>query len=201
MCTVTYNEIKCSLCKTLIKSEVDRSKCYEVWNSEFTMNPLDFGGCKEGQTSVTKTKEEGMCDGCWLCGDVGGGSWNEGDGFWLRGLDCRGIFYKTHRAPLPIPIPNIVPPPSKMCTITFNETYCSHCKNLVQSDIDRNTCYEVLKAEHTAKPLAFGGCKDGQTTETTTKEVDMCGDCKAKDRGANVWKGSSMGAPPDMPQW
>lgn len=28
------------------------------------MNPLDFGGCKEGQTSVTKTKEEGMCDGC-----------------------------------------------------------------------------------------------------------------------------------------
>lgn len=88
-----------------------------------------------------------------------------------------------------------------MCTITFNETYCSHCKNLVQSDIDRDTCYEVLKAEHTAKPLAFGGCKDGQTTETITKEVDMCGDCKAKDRGANIWKGSSMGAPPDMPQW
>ncbi|KAK3498884.1 uncharacterized protein B0T23DRAFT_433829 [Neurospora hispaniola] len=177
MCTVTYNETKCSRCKTLIESEVDRSKCYEVWNSEFTMNPLDFGGCKEGQTSVTNTKEEGMCDGCRLCGDFGVGAGS-----------CPHSYSQFD-------------PPSKMCTITFNETYCSHCKNLTQSDIDRNTCYEVLKAEHTAKPLAFGGCKDGQTTETTTKEVDMCGDCKAKVRGANIWKGSSMGAPPDMPQW
>ncbi|KAK3350575.1 hypothetical protein B0H65DRAFT_418839, partial [Neurospora tetraspora] len=64
MCTVTYNEIKCSRCKTLIKSEVDRSTCYEVLTSQYTASPLVFGGCKAGQTSVTNTKEEGMCDSC-----------------------------------------------------------------------------------------------------------------------------------------
>ncbi|KAL0466013.1 hypothetical protein QR685DRAFT_506651 [Neurospora intermedia] len=192
---------ECSRCKTtLIKSEVDRSKCYEVWNSEFSMNPLDFGGCKEGQTSVTNTKEEGMCDGCKkrLNDEVDARRWGWGwKGEWMR---CFFFFFFFFFLFFPLP-PFPFPDTSKMCTTTFNETYCSHFKNLVQSDIDRNTCYEVLKSEHTAKPLAFGGCKDGQTTETTTKEVDMCGDCKAKDRGANIWKGSSMGAPPEMPQW
>ncbi|KAK3350582.1 hypothetical protein B0H65DRAFT_419679, partial [Neurospora tetraspora] len=65
MCTVTYNETKCSRCKTLIKSEVDRSTCYEVLTSQYTASPLIFGGCKARQTSVTNTKEDmGMCDVC-----------------------------------------------------------------------------------------------------------------------------------------
>lgn len=65
MCKVTYNETKCTCCKKLLKSEVEHTKCSQVLMSSYTSsNALEFQGCKEGQTSVTNTKEEGMCDAC-----------------------------------------------------------------------------------------------------------------------------------------
>ena len=64
MCTATYNETKCTECGAVLKSKVNYDKCYEVSSTKYTTSPLDVGGCKEGVTSVTNTKEEGMCDGC-----------------------------------------------------------------------------------------------------------------------------------------
>ncbi|KAK3954789.1 hypothetical protein QBC32DRAFT_206931, partial [Pseudoneurospora amorphoporcata] len=92
----------------------------------------------------------------------------------------------TNPAPFLVPLH---PSSRKMCKITYNETKCTSCKTLLKSEIDRDTCYEVLASS----TLTFGGCKDGATSVTNTKEEGICDACTAKARRVQMWRGAAMG--------